>query len=159
MARHPACATFQRPAGATGSEEVDAAGGVVAALLPPEADGVWAALREMLRAIAQVVVRINLIRSPFTKSSVEQSIALAGRTLGAPTGGAGNAAHSGANRRTAPRIAADCSEGGSRGGPPCSTANRTPAWTDSSTGRWRVGRCRRIIAGGWRILGAGRCHA
>src|SRR3954452_23410029 len=104
MARHPACATFQRPAGAIGSEEVDAAGGVVAELLPPEADGVWAALREMLSAIAQVVVQINLIRAPFIKSFVEQSVALASRTLGAPTSGAGNAAHSGANRRTASRI-------------------------------------------------------
>src|SRR3954463_6782937 len=156
MARHSACATFQWPAGAIGSEEGDAAGGVVAALLSPEADGVWAALREMLRAIAQVVVQINLICAPFIKSSVEQSVALACRTLGAPTGGAGNAAHSGANCRTAPRIAADCSEGGSRGGPSGSAANRTPAWTDSSTGRRRVGRWRRIIAGGRRILGADR---
>jgi hypothetical protein len=77
MARHPACATFQRPAGAIGSEEVAVAGGGVAALLPPEADGVWAALREMLRAIAQVVVQISLIHAPFMKSSIEKSVALA----------------------------------------------------------------------------------
>src|SRR4051794_26507899 len=158
MARQPACATFQRPAGAIGSEGSDPAGDVVAELLPPEGGGVCATLIEMLRAIAQPIVQINLICAPSIKLDVEQSVAIAGRTLRAPTGGARNAAHSGTYRCTTPRIATDCAEGGSRGGASCCTANRTSTWTDSSTGG-RIGWCGCVVAGGRRALGVGWCHA
>src|SRR4051812_40183024 len=112
----------------------------------------------MQRTIAQAVVQINLICAPFKKFAVEQSVALASRTLGAPARGAGNAAHRGTNRCPASCIAADCSEGGSRSSSSCSTADRAPAWTDSRTGR-RIGGCRRIVTWGWRALCPGRSNA
>src|ERR1700759_4286047 len=66
-ARHRACATSQWPEGAMASEsdaeeeEDAAAGGGDVPLLPPGEDGVWAALTEILSAIA-LAVRNSFIR-------------------------------------------------------------------------------------------------
>jgi hypothetical protein len=65
MARHFACATFQRPVGAIASETDDSAGDAVVGLLPPAGDGVWATQTDMLSAIMQPIVQINFINAPF----------------------------------------------------------------------------------------------